>query len=279
MSNEITIKDHASIDSFCKAITSNNLIPKHYQGNPGAVMVAVYRSQDFNVSPFTFMENTYIAPGGKLGMSTTFMMAMLNNSGKIVGNIEFETHGDKGTNNFGITAKVTNKFNQVLTVCVDMQRAQAENWVRNPKYKSMPDVMLRYRAASELIRTYFPEVLQGFYSIEELETLDNTNGNIKTEKILKDISPSDVAFAESTLKLSEEEKYQPPSNLVESEEEEEDFVEDNTHLMSELRALIDKTNTPEATIKTWLDKADVENLEELGKAKMVKLCQFLQAKL
>lgn len=276
--NDVTIKDHASIESFCKAITTSNLIPKHYQNNPSAIMVAVYRAQDFNVSPFTFMENTYML-NGKLGMTTSFMIALLNNSNKIVGNIEFENHGTKGTMNFGVTARVVNKQHQTLQVHVDMVKAHADNWTRNAKYKSMPDLMLRYRSASELIRTYFPEILQGFYSIEELETFDVNASNIKTNALLNEITKEDISFAEDELMIPESEKYQPPEIIDEVKTEEVMDDGDREHILNELKYLIDHLELDQSMINSWLEKAEVNSLEELDKEKMVKLCQFLHAKL
>lgn len=52
-----------------------------------------------------------------------------------------------------------------------MKEATADGWTKNPKYQSLPELMLRYRAATLLIRTHAPEVMNGMQGIEELEDI------------------------------------------------------------------------------------------------------------
>ena len=51
---------------------------------------------------------------------------------------------------------------------VDMAMANAEGWTKNPKYRTMPQLMLSYRAATSLIRLYAPEVTMGMQTDEEV---------------------------------------------------------------------------------------------------------------
>jgi hypothetical protein len=57
----------------------------------------------------------------------------------------------------------------VITATVSMKEAAADGWTRNPKYKSIPEQMLRWRAATRLINLYMPEVLFGLGVREEAE--------------------------------------------------------------------------------------------------------------
>jgi hypothetical protein len=50
-----------------------------------------------------------------------------------------------------------------------MKEAAADGWTRNSKYKSIPEQMLRWRAATRLINLYMPEVLFGLGVREEAE--------------------------------------------------------------------------------------------------------------
>jgi hypothetical protein len=58
----------------------------------------------------------------------------------------------------------------VVEATATMEMAEADGWTKNPKYRSMPEHMLRWRAAAMLVRLYVPEVLLGFYTTEEVET-------------------------------------------------------------------------------------------------------------
>ncbi len=49
--------------------------------------------------------------------------------------------------------------------------AEAAGWTKNPKYRSMPEHMLRYRSATLLIRLYAPEVMHGYSTAAELRDI------------------------------------------------------------------------------------------------------------
>ena len=47
----------------------------------------------------------------------------------------------------------------------------SEGWISNAKYKTMPSVMFRYRAATFFVRQTCPQVLSGAQTVEELEDI------------------------------------------------------------------------------------------------------------
>ena len=53
-----------------------------------------------------------------------------------------------------------------------MKMANDAGWSKNAIYKSIPEQMLKYRAAVFLIRSHFPEVLFGMQTVEELRDVD-----------------------------------------------------------------------------------------------------------
>ena len=73
-----------------------------------------------------------------------------------------------------------------------MKMADAEGWTKKngSKWKTLPALMLRYRAASFFANLNCPELTSGFYTREEM--LDNDFSNSQTSKqadlndILKD---------------------------------------------------------------------------------------------
>jgi len=93
---------------------------------------------------------------------------MANKSGVFKGPICFEETG-KG-DSLSVTAyAIVRETEQRVEFTCDMAMARAEKWTTNPKYKTMPGLMLRYRAATLLIRTSCPEVLLGMHTADELE--------------------------------------------------------------------------------------------------------------
>jgi hypothetical protein len=59
-----------------------------------------------------------------------------------------------------------------------------EGWVNKDgsKWKTMPDLMLRYRAAAFFARTECPEVLMGFHTADEIEDVKGVEPPAETVK-------------------------------------------------------------------------------------------------
>ena len=51
---------------------------------------------------------------------------------------------------------------------VSIAMAKAEGWTRNTKWKTMPEQMLKYRAATFFGRQYIPDLLLGVQTSEEV---------------------------------------------------------------------------------------------------------------
>jgi hypothetical protein len=114
------------------------------------------------------MQSIYIV-GGKAGWSSSYMIARINKSGLIKGRITWDTKGSG--KDLEVTAKATlADTGEVVSATATFQMAIAEDWIKNKKYQSMPEQMLRFRSAAMLQRLYFPEVMLGYRTAEEIET-------------------------------------------------------------------------------------------------------------
>jgi hypothetical protein len=50
--------------------------------------------------------------------------------------------------------------------------AKKEGWTKNTKWSTMPQTMLRYRAASAFGRFHIPDLILGIQSVEENEVIE-----------------------------------------------------------------------------------------------------------
>lgn len=151
-----------------KAFSMSGMVPAHFQGKPESCMVALMYAQQLGEHPMVmFQEVTVI--NGRPGTSARFAISRANKSGLLQGPITWKS---KGTNDaLEVTASATLAgTGEVITATVSMKEAQADGWTRNSKYKSIPEQMLRWRAATRLINLYLPEVLFGLGVKEELQT-------------------------------------------------------------------------------------------------------------
>ena len=159
---------------------SSQLVPKHLQGKVADCIIALGMAKEMNVNPLLVLQNIYFV-SGKAGWSTQFMVARANCSGAIKGRITWKTIQDgtvevdrnRQVPNISVTAYATlADGGDVIEATADMRMAVGEGWTVNPKYRSMPAHMLKWRSATMLIRLYLPEVMMGLHSVDELETVD-----------------------------------------------------------------------------------------------------------
>ena len=121
-----------------------------------------------NEAPLTVAQNIYFV-GSKPGFSTSYLISKANQHGVFENPIDWEVKGTGDDLSVTATATIAATKKKVTFTC-DMAMARAENWVKNAKYKSMPELMLRYRSAAALIRLYCPEVMVGVPAQIEIET-------------------------------------------------------------------------------------------------------------
>lgn len=172
---------------YSEILADSNVIPAHYRKQKSDIFVAAQTAYRMNLDPLMVMQGTYIIKG-KLGMTSAFAISLANSSGVLNGGIRYKIE-DKGID-LKVTAFATYKENnEEISYTISMKEAQAEGWTSNPKYRTLPELMLRYRSAILLIRTHIPQVLNGMHTVEELKDVEasKTVGESKTETLNKKI--------------------------------------------------------------------------------------------
>lgn len=175
-------------------------------GLPNCV-VALNMALRMGADPLMVMQNLYVIEG-RPSWSSQFIIASLNSCGRF-SPLRFDLSEPGKTEDLTYSAtfwkegkKVTEQRkakikHQTCTAWVieketgerlngptiSMQMAIDEGWLtkNGSKWLTMPEVMLRYRAASMLGRLYAPELLMGLQSREEIEDfIDATPDNAGT---------------------------------------------------------------------------------------------------
>lgn len=189
-----------------KVFAGSQLVPKHLQGKIEDVMIALNIADRLNEDPLTVMQSIYVV-SGKAGWSSSYMIARINQSGAIKGRITWDVSGTG--KDLVVTAKATLADTaEVVTATTSMQMAMAEGWTSNKKYQTMPEQMLRFRSAAMLQRLYFPEVMLGMSTREEIE--DTTDDAPK----IKDITPKRKSAAASLDAFVSKAPEEPPPEMV-----------------------------------------------------------------
>lgn len=175
--------------------------------NPAALsncMIALDMSQRMGANPLLIMQNLHIIEG-RPSWSSQFIIAAINNCGKF-SPLRFdlqwldEIDATYSTFEWEDRKKVEKKHKvriknarcvawaiekatgeRLESAPVTMEMAVNEGWFgkNGSKWKSMPDLMMRYRSAAFFGRIYAPELLMGLPTAEEMHdvfTVDNDGG-------------------------------------------------------------------------------------------------------
>lgn len=155
---------------MAEALARSKMIPQDYQGKPENTLIAIEVAQRTGASPLAVMQNLYIVHG-RPGWSAQYIIAAVNASGRY-SPLRFELTGDG--NERSCIAWATDKSGVRLdSPPVSIEMAKQEGWYgkNGSKWKTMPELMLRYRAATLFGRLYAPEILMGMQTSDEIDDL------------------------------------------------------------------------------------------------------------
>lgn len=218
-SNAGAISPFSSISSFvdaqrmCAALTGSVIVPEIYRGkdNVGNALVALEMAQRTGASVMAVMQNLHIIQG-RPSWSSSFIISALNTCGRFSplrytitrepGKrvVVERTWKDKRTGERRTKTETTDLAENVICAAwatdeagerlegppVSYEMAVREGWWTKPdsKWQTMPELMIRYRAAAFFGRLYAPEVLNGMHTEDEVRDII-------------DVSPSQVSSADA----------------------------------------------------------------------------------
>ena len=165
-----TADGFALLQRVAQVFERSSIVPKEFKGNLPNCIIAVNMAMRMHADPLMVLQNLYIVYGVP-SFSAKFLVACLNNTGRFSA-LRYETVGEPGKDSWGCYAKATElKTGELLqgpTVTIGI--AKAEGWYSKSgsKWQTMPELMLRYRAASQFIKLFAPEISMGMQSTEEV---------------------------------------------------------------------------------------------------------------
>ncbi|MDT8992845.1 hypothetical protein RQP54_18370 [Curvibacter sp. APW13] len=144
-------------------------VPEAYRGDVGSCLNAVDIAHRLNVSPLVVLQNVRDV-GGRPSFTYQFAKALIEDSGVIVGSLQYETMGElqyDGTSAEGkpyqVRAFGTSPAGETLVgPWITWRMAELERWTDNPQYISMPEVMFRARATTFFYNQYASSLMMGF---------------------------------------------------------------------------------------------------------------------
>lgn len=204
--------------------SKSTLVPKEYQNNVGNVLIATNMAHRMKADILAVMQNLYIVHG-KPGWSAQFLIATFNSCGRFSA-IKYRFDGTPGAKDWGCVAYATEleTGETIEGTKVTIAIAEKEGWLgkNGSKWQTIPEQMMRYRAATFMIRTTAPEIGMGLMTKEELDDLGPTEqapvrGMKGLESRLAEIGGTqdiDVPETNQPFVADEPEETETPDSLV-----------------------------------------------------------------
>lgn len=237
MKNEITIQENSLLFDVArfehaqrvgKMLSSSTMVPDHFRNNIGNCVIALNYAHRAGVDPFMAMQKMYIIHG-KPAVETQLQIALFNKAGRF-SPLNYKISGKDDDRQCYAYANDLESRETINGPVVSIAMAKAEGWYskKGSKWQTLPELMLRYRAAAFFIRLYAPETTLGLQTTEEMsdigEAIDITpekelSGLIEQEanETVIDITP-DTDPAPGTV-LTDDEKAEIEAQEMASEKD------------------------------------------------------------
>ena len=159
---------------IAKALASSTLIPPQFQGQQGFAncLVALEIANRMRMSPFQVMQNLHIIHG-RPSWSSQFIIGLINGCGRF-SPLRYDVTGQGDALACTCVATELASGSDLRGPTVTMAMAKKEGWATKSgsKWQTMPELMIRYRAAAFWGRLYIPELLVGIQTQEEVVDIE-----------------------------------------------------------------------------------------------------------
>jgi hypothetical protein len=154
-----------------KALAASELMPDTFKGNVANCLIAMNLARRTGFDPLMVAQNLYIVHG-RPAFSAAFLIACVNACGRFTPlRYKLEGEGDARSCVAHCTDKETGEVIEGPAVTIKMAREEGWSTKSGSKWKTMPELMLRYRSAAFFARTTAPEIAMGMMTADELEDI------------------------------------------------------------------------------------------------------------
>ena len=163
-----SIQSFESAQRIAASLADSALVPNAYRGQQGLpnCIVAIEIANRMGMSPFQVMQNLNVIHG-RPSWSSQFIIGLIQGCGRFEGFTYNET-----ADSCQCFAVLKTSGEQVSGPKITLDMAKREGWTKNSKWSTMPQTMLRYRAASAFGRFHIPDLILGIQSVEENEVIE-----------------------------------------------------------------------------------------------------------
>lgn len=161
---------------IARALSSSSVVPEAYRGPQGLAntLVAMEYANRLGASVLAVMQNLDVIHG-RPSLRASFLIGAVNATRRFTP-LRFRWQGTENTDSWGCraVAKDRETGEECIGPLITIALAKAEGWhgKSGSKWKTIPELMLMYRAGAWWSRVFAPELSLGLHAVEELEDMD-----------------------------------------------------------------------------------------------------------
>ena len=173
---------------IARLFAASSLVPECYRGGEKSVglancFAALSMGFELGITPMQALSHIVVV-NGRPAIDGQLAISLANRRASIIGGIRYEEGGkeDQQYCTAWTQDKETLERKEYTITIADAKKAgwfakSHSHWNKDPR------LMLRYRAASYLVRTYYPDAVMGLHTIEELQDVEATKKTIRVTEL------------------------------------------------------------------------------------------------
>lgn len=175
---------------LAEIFSRSSMVKEQFRGQKGSpghanCFLALSMALELDIPWMAALTQLYVVRGN-IGIPGQMLIALANRRAPIKGRIRYKEEGEG--DDLTVTAYVTDReTEEEVSYSLSLAEAKAAG-AKGDGWENQPKLRLRYRAATYLIRTTYPEVLLGLYGSDELEELSGAQRGVTAENITSELS-------------------------------------------------------------------------------------------
>lgn len=150
---------------FAKVMAiSGTAVPPHCRNNPGLCLAVCIQSLEWRMSPFAVANKSYVV-NDRLSYESQLIHAVIEQRAPIVSRLRHSFSGSGPTRRCKVWATAEGDSSPLEYESPEFLTILPKN---SPLWKTKPDLQLYYNTSRDWARMYFPDVIMGVYSDDEM---------------------------------------------------------------------------------------------------------------
>ena len=167
----VQFQNMLEIMEFSKLMSlSREAVPKHLRDNPGMCLAVAVQAAEWRMSPFAVANKSYVV-NDRIAWEAQLIIAVIEQRAPLAGRIRHSYDGEGAMRTCTVTAQVKGEVEPLTLTSPPIGQIKPKN---SPLWLTKPDIQLFFNTARDFARVYFPDVILGVFSKDELE--DSTIG-------------------------------------------------------------------------------------------------------